>query len=194
MFKILNSNLRFAVNKLNQLNGEHVRSFHVCLVNGLKKIEKKLDKDKNTITIEGKYLDETSPATSAFSNVVMKFDEATSENVDHAHRHSTRPCSLCELEKRGIYVQYKDVLILRQFLTDDGTVLPTKVTGLCYRQQKKVLVMTKHAKIAGLILNLQPKLLDGSEPDTDQRRRFEHLKWNTYFEDYEMMIRKNKYL
>ncbi len=97
-------------------------------------------------------------------------------------------------EKRDIYVQHTDVLILRQFLKDDGEPLSRKVTGLCKRQQRKLVVIAKHARQAGLTLSLTKTLLDGSKPSPDPRKRYQHQKWNTYFDDFEYMKRNFKYI
>ena len=197
MLKVLN--LRLTVNKCvrKAMIFENIRPFHFCLVDRIKKIEKTINKEKNLVTIEGKYLEESDFGKEQilpFNNNLKL--QLTSENKSSSAEHEdiSRPCSFCELEKKDIYVQYTDVLILRQFLTDDGNVLPRKVTGLCFRQHKKLLAITKHAKIAGLILNLQPKLIDGTEADANPRNRFQFLKWNTYFDDYEKLKRTKKYI
>lgn len=94
--------------------------------------------------------------------------------------------------------------------------MPRKITGLCKKQHRKLLVLAKHvnliesnifsfiffnflfcltkARLAGLTLNLQPSLLDGSKPLSDPRKRPEYLKWNHYFDDYETMKKQFKYL
>ena len=75
MFRILNSNLKFGLNKVNL--EQNLRSFHLCLVNTLKKIEKTISNEQKLITIEGKYLDVTEPnvaKTLPFSNDVVNFD------------------------------------------------------------------------------------------------------------------------
>lgn len=169
-----------------------VVGLHTSASRQLKKIDIVQDEKKKTITVEGRYLD----SEKEFGNRVLKLDERTDEASasSSSTSHTSRPCPFCSLEKRGIFVQYSDVLVLRQFLTQDGVPLPLSVTGLCRKQHKKLHVMTKQAKQAGLILNLQPRLLDESMRDTDIRKRPRHLKWNTYFDDYEVMRRKNKYL
>lgn len=149
----------------------------------LKKIERTESADKKQVTIEGKYID----SSATFGNKVLNLSD------DHAHQ-TTRPCSWCLLENKGIRVQYTDVLVIRQFVKEDGELLPRKVTGLCNRQHKKLNVLVKQAKRAGLILELQPRLLDGSQPNADPHRRPEHLKYNAYFDKYEVMKRTNKYL
>lgn len=159
-------------------------SIHTSSLLSLKKIEITQDEKTKTITIEGKPLD----SEKIFGSRALKLDDSNDSTAN------VRPCPFCLLEKRGIFVQYSDVLVLRQFLTQDGFILPMSVTGLCKKQHRKLVVLTKLAKQAGLILNLQPKLIDGTMPETDIRKRKAHLKWNTYFEDYEQMIRKTKYV
>jgi small subunit ribosomal protein S18 len=192
MFKIVRS-LDFAAkrNVDSILSSNTNRSFSFSAVQNLKKIEKTVSKDKKTIVIEGKYLN----PEQEFGNKVLNLCESRTSNLIAQSDSSTcLPCSWCQLEKKGIQVQYTDILVLRQFLKEDGDVLQRKITGLCKKQQRKLLVLVKHARQAGLILNLQPKLIDGGEPDTNPRNRPEHLKWNSYFDKYEIMMRKQKYL
>ncbi len=76
-------------------------AIHLSSFNQLKKIEKTQDPKTNTTIIEGKYIETD-------KSKVINFNSNTSEPL--------RPCAFCELEKRNIYVQHTDVLILRQFL------------------------------------------------------------------------------
>jgi small subunit ribosomal protein S18 len=46
---------------------------------------------------------------------------------------------------------YKDVKILGNFLSDQGKILPRRVTGLSSKQQKKVTKCIKTARIASLL-------------------------------------------
>ena len=46
---------------------------------------------------------------------------------------------------------YKDVKILGNFLSDQGKILPRRVTGLSSKQQKKVTKCIKTARIAALL-------------------------------------------
>ena len=86
------------------------------------------------------------------------------------------------------------MLIIKQFLKEDGSLLGRKITGLCKKQQRKMIVIAKHARNAGLTLDLQPNLLDGSKRSVEPRARPEHQKWNTYYDSYEIMRKENKYL
>ena len=164
------------------------RSITLSAASSLKKIEKTEDKSKNEIIIEGKYID----TVDQFGKKIFDFSTMASDSI-HSHP-DLRPCALCELEKRDIFVQYTDILVLRQFLQEDGFPLPRKVTGLCKKQQKKLIVLLKHARAAGLTLTYQPNLLDGSKASSDPRKRPEHLKWNAYFDTYEKMKKTQKYL
>ncbi|CAD6188359.1 unnamed protein product [Caenorhabditis auriculariae] len=52
-------------------------------------------------------------------------------------RRAEEPCALCTCNV-SVKITYKDVLILEQFMRDDGTVLPRQLTGLCKKQQLRV--------------------------------------------------------
>jgi small subunit ribosomal protein S18 len=46
---------------------------------------------------------------------------------------------------------YKDTRILTNFLSDQGKILPRRVTNLTSKQQKKVTKLIKTARIAALL-------------------------------------------
>ena len=46
---------------------------------------------------------------------------------------------------------YKDIKILTNFLSEQGKILPRRVTGLTSKQQKKVTKLIKTARIAALL-------------------------------------------
>lgn len=48
-------------------------------------------------------------------------------------------------------VTYKDVNLLKIFLTRQGKILPRKITGLTAQQQKKISKAVKHARILALL-------------------------------------------
>ncbi|KAL0104098.1 hypothetical protein PUN28_017056 [Cardiocondyla obscurior] len=60
----------------------------------------------------------------------------------------SQACPLCATQ---LDVKHTDVLILRQFLQSDGTVLPLRVSGLCEVQHKRVSILIKMAQRAGLL-------------------------------------------
>lgn len=54
-------------------------------------------------------------------------------------------------------IDYKDVDLLRQFITERGKILPRRVTGLTAKQQRQLAVAIKRARIMALLpfLNLE---------------------------------------
>ncbi|KAI8437059.1 hypothetical protein MSG28_010428 [Choristoneura fumiferana] len=95
---------------------------------------------------------------------------------------SAKPCYMCAL---GLDVKHTDVLILSQFVRTDGCMLPRRITGLCRRQQKKIGKMVSMAQKAGLMINLTPAACK-----KDPTRRREHKKFNTYFDENTIFMKK----
>ena len=46
---------------------------------------------------------------------------------------------------------YKDVKVLTTYLSEQGKILPRRITGLTSKQQKKVTKLIKTARIAALL-------------------------------------------
>ena len=105
--------LKSSFNKLFTSNNQLLaRLIHTTQCNSLKKIEKIQDPKTKTTIIEGKYLD----SEKIHQNKVLNLYSSSNEQQQlDGHDHS-RPCAFCELEKRDIFVQYTDVLIIKQFL------------------------------------------------------------------------------
>lgn len=61
----------------------------------------------------------------------------------------SKACPLCKLGLKKI--KHTDVLILSQFITSDGSMLPIRVTGLCGKQYFKLRVLISQAQKAGLL-------------------------------------------
>lgn len=48
-------------------------------------------------------------------------------------------------------LDYKDIDLLRKFITDQGKILPRRFTGLTTKQQKKLTKAIKQARILALL-------------------------------------------
>lgn len=48
-------------------------------------------------------------------------------------------------------VNYKDTTLLSNFISDQGKILPRRMTGLSSKQQKKVTKLIKRARVAALL-------------------------------------------
>lgn len=53
--------------------------------------------------------------------------------------------------KIGDTIDYKDVELLSNFLTEQGKILPKRVTGLTNKQQNRVTKAVKRARILSLL-------------------------------------------
>ncbi|MBP7860955.1 30S ribosomal protein S18 [bacterium] len=49
------------------------------------------------------------------------------------------------------YIDFKDVLMLRKFLTDNGKILPARITGCSKKNQKAITTAVKRARAIGLL-------------------------------------------
>lgn len=53
--------------------------------------------------------------------------------------------------KSNEFLDYKDVELLSKFLTEQGKILPRRVTGLTTKQQTKITKAIKRARILALL-------------------------------------------
>lgn len=49
------------------------------------------------------------------------------------------------------YIDYKDVELLKRFVSERGKILPRRVTGTCAKHQRRLTVAIKRARIMGLL-------------------------------------------
>lgn len=55
------------------------------------------------------------------------------------------------LQNKDVVIDYKNVDVLRRFLSPEGKVLPSRRTGLIARNQRKVTQAIKRARSVGLL-------------------------------------------
>ena len=53
--------------------------------------------------------------------------------------------------KPGEPIDYKDVDLLRKFITERGKILPRRITGLTCKQQRELTLAIKRARIMALL-------------------------------------------
>ena len=56
-----------------------------------------------------------------------------------------------EKEEKGGYVDYKDVSLLRKFISDRGKIRARRVTGNCAQHQREVATAVKNAREMALL-------------------------------------------
>ncbi len=58
----------------------------------------------------------------------------------------------CYFSKNKIqYIDYKDVSLLRRFVTEHGKILPSRITGVSAYYQRQLAVAIKRARQSGLL-------------------------------------------
>jgi len=67
----------------------------------------------------------------------------------HRRRRKIKKCKLCDM--KITYIDYKDVKLLREFLTDKGKIIPKRVTGNCAKHQRMVKIAIKRARHMALL-------------------------------------------
>ncbi|CAL4113614.1 unnamed protein product [Meganyctiphanes norvegica] len=116
-----------------------------------------VNESEKLTTVEGNYV------TSARSQYLINIQD---ENTT------------CPLTALNLDIKHTDVLILSQFLRDDGCMLPRRVTGLSLYWQRRVAYLVAMAQKSGLMPNLTP-----SNSKKDPRKRFGSRKYNRYFDE-----------
>ena len=59
--------------------------------------------------------------------------------------------------KPGAPIDYKDVELLKKFITDRGKILPRRLTGLTAKQQRDLTLAVKRARIIALLPFVNPE-------------------------------------
>ncbi|KAL6726957.1 hypothetical protein Aduo_008880 [Ancylostoma duodenale] len=94
------------------------------------------------------------------------------EEVPESAKPSSSHCALCTCNLPA-KLSYSDVLILEQFMREDGTVIPRQLTGLCKKQQLRLERCVMQAHWAGLFP-------DKTIPEFD---RSGYKRFNRYWND-----------
>ncbi|MCI0433368.1 MAG: 30S ribosomal protein S18 [Gemmatimonadetes bacterium] len=63
-----------------------------------------------------------------------------------------RPAKTCPLCESGVrHVNYKDEKTLSRLMTEQGKILPRRMTGTCARHQRQVCTAIKRARYLALV-------------------------------------------
>ena len=60
-----------------------------------------------------------------------------------------RECRFCE--SKDTYIDYKDEKRLHRFITEQGKIIPKRVTGTCAKHQRQLAVAIKRARHLALL-------------------------------------------
>jgi small subunit ribosomal protein S18 len=64
-------------------------------------------------------------------------------------RRPTKSCPFCETRVR--FVDYKDDRTLGRFITEQGKILPSRLSGVCARHQRQLATAVKRARYLALV-------------------------------------------
>jgi small subunit ribosomal protein S18 len=64
-------------------------------------------------------------------------------------RRPTKSCPFCETRVR--FVDYKDDRTLGRFITEQGKILPSRLSGVCARHQRQLATAVKRARFLALV-------------------------------------------
>ena len=66
-----------------------------------------------------------------------------------------KPCKLCRqgmtCQDAVASIDYKDIRLLRRFMTDRGKITPRRITGMCAKGQRTLAAAVKRARMIALV-------------------------------------------
>ena len=74
--------------------------------------------------------------------------------TDFQRQPRKKHCQLCKDDVQ--FIDYKDVALLRKYMTDRGKIKPRRVTGCCTQHQSEVANAIKRAREMALVPYLVP--------------------------------------
>jgi len=69
--------------------------------------------------------------------------------ADYVRRPRRKYCAFCK--DKIDYIDYKDVGLLRRFMSDRGKIRPRRVTGTCAQHQRDLSIAIKRAREMALL-------------------------------------------
>jgi small subunit ribosomal protein S18 len=68
-----------------------------------------------------------------------------------------KQCRFCSNKEQVQLLDYKNATLLKNFLTERGKILPSRISGACNRHQRIIAHMIKKARIMALIPYCAPQ-------------------------------------
>merc|ERR1712137_550678 len=90
------------------------------------------------------------------------------------------PPDVCVLCKLNLDLKYTDVLIVSQFVQQDGEIVPRLVLGLCRPQHANMKKLIAKAHRAGLMQHLKPEIYP---EEYMQKSNYKWKKYNMYWNE-----------
>lgn len=74
--------------------------------------------------------------------------------TEYARQPRRKYCQFCKDDSK--FIDYKDVQLLRKYMTDRGKIKPRRVTGACTQHQHDIAVAIKRAREMALLPYIVP--------------------------------------
>lgn len=74
---------------------------------------------------------------------------ARRESSPFRRRSRRKVCRFCA--EKGLEIDYKETRLLGSFLTEQGKIIPSRITGTCQKHQRKLCVAIKQARASALL-------------------------------------------
>lgn len=68
-----------------------------------------------------------------------------------------KQCRFCSSKEQVHLIDYKNSTLLKNFLTERGKILPSRISGVCNRHQRIISHMIKKARVMALIPYCAPQ-------------------------------------
>jgi small subunit ribosomal protein S18 len=81
----------------------------------------------------------------------VNYEESAPETQDSGKRYYAQPrvCQFCT--DKSVLIDYKQVELLRRYVTEDGKIRPRRQTGACAKHQRQVCNAIKRARHLALL-------------------------------------------
>ena len=89
------------------------------------------------------------PAAPSYGKKPYSNQDESGDRYQRNMRFKRKVCRFCN--DKNAKMDYKDVKMVEQFITDRGKILPRRVTGICAKHQRGVALAIKRARIIALI-------------------------------------------
>jgi small subunit ribosomal protein S18 len=53
--------------------------------------------------------------------------------------------------EKGLFIDYKDATLLRNYLSERGKIVPRRISGACAKHQREVTLAIKRARVVALL-------------------------------------------
>lgn len=88
--------------------------------------------------------------------IKLKISSRLLKRKSKKQSYSAKRCRFCGNAEYLSHMDYKNSLFLRNFLTERGKILPSRISGNCARHQRALSVMIKRARTMALLPYISP--------------------------------------